>query len=136
MDQLNITNILQRNDQAEYMKNLLVHFEQHKQEMNIKRGIYIYGSPGVGKTKFVELDYDIITYDAGDIRNKNVMETITKHNMTDKNIMCMFQRRVKKIAIIMDEIDGMNQGDKGGLNALIKLIREKRTKKQRQEEIT
>ena len=140
MDQLNITNILQRNEQAEYMKNLLVHFEQNKQDMNIKRGIYVYGSPGVGKTKFVievlkELDYDIITYDAGDIRNKSVMETITKHNMTDKNIMCMFQRKVKKIAVIMDEIDGMNQGDKGGLNALIKLIREKRTKKQRQEEI-
>ena len=141
MDQLNITNILQRDEQADYMKSLLIHFEQNKQDMNIKRGIYVYGSPGVGKTKFVievlkELDYDIITYDAGDIRNKSVMETITKHNMTDKNIMCMFQRKVKKIAVIMDEIDGMNQGDKGGLNALIKLIREKRTKKQRQEEIT
>ena len=36
----------------------------------------------------------------------------------------------------MDEIDGMNNGDKGGLNALIKLIRPKKTKKQKKEHIT
>ena len=28
----------------------------------------------------------------------------------------------------MDEIDGMNNGDKGGINSLIKLIRPKRPK--------
>jgi len=33
----------------------------------------------------------------------------------------------------MDEIDGMNNGDKGGINSLIKLIRPKKTKKQREE---
>jgi len=33
----------------------------------------------------------------------------------------------------MDEIDGMNNGDKGGINALIKLIRPKKTKKQKQD---
>jgi hypothetical protein len=43
---------------------------------------------------------------------------------------------VKKIAIIMDEIDGMNNGDKGGINTLIKLIRPKKTKKQKLEEVT
>ncbi len=36
----------------------------------------------------------------------------------------------------MDEIDGMNSGDKGGINTLIKLIRPKKTKKQKKEEIT
>jgi hypothetical protein len=36
----------------------------------------------------------------------------------------------------MDEIDGMNNGDKGGINSLIKLIRPKKTKKQKMEEIT
>jgi hypothetical protein len=36
----------------------------------------------------------------------------------------------------MDEIDGMNNGDKGGINSLIKIIRPKKTKKQRLEEIT
>ena len=36
----------------------------------------------------------------------------------------------------MDEIDGMNNGDKGGINALIRLIRPKKTKKQRLEDTT
>jgi hypothetical protein len=36
----------------------------------------------------------------------------------------------------MDEIDGMNNGDKGGITALIKIIRQKKTKKQRLENVT
>ena len=36
----------------------------------------------------------------------------------------------------MDEIDGMNSGDKGGINSLIKIIRPKKTKKQKIEEIS
>jgi DNA polymerase III delta prime subunit len=45
----------------------------------------------------------------------------------------MMTKKVTKIAIVMDEIDGMNSGDKGGINALIKLIRQKKTKKQKTE---
>jgi hypothetical protein len=56
--------------------------------------------------------------------------------MSDKNIMSLFHKKIKRLAIVMDEIDGMNNGDKGGINALIKIIRPKKTKKQRQEDIT
>jgi len=35
----------------------------------------------------------------------------------------------------MDEIDGMNNGDKGGINSLIKVIRPKKTRKQKLEEV-
>jgi hypothetical protein len=48
----------------------------------------------------------------------------------------MMTKEVRKIAIVMDEIDGMNNGDKGGITALIKLIRQKKTKKQRMENMT
>jgi hypothetical protein len=48
----------------------------------------------------------------------------------------MFHKKIKHIAVIMDEIDGMNNGDKGGINSLIKIIRPKKTKKQRDEEMT
>ena len=61
---------------------------------------------------------------------------ITKHNMSDTNVLSLLQKKVKKIAIVMDEIDGMNNGDKGGINSLIKLIRPKKTKKQKLEEYT
>ena len=141
MEKLNINKILNREEQENEIKNILNDFENNKNNLLFKKGIYVYGEPGSGKTKFVtnilkNMNYDIIKYDAGDIRNTSVIEDITRHNMSDKNIMSLFNKNVKKIAIIMDEIDGMNNGDKGGINSLIKLIRPKKTKKQKLEEIT
>ena len=56
--------------------------------------------------------------------------------MSDKSVASMFNLKPKKIAIVMDEIDGMNNGDKGGINTLIKILRAKKTKKQKLEEST
>ena len=102
----------------------------------VKRGFYVYGNPGSGKTEFVtrvlkNAGFDVVKYDAGDIRNKNVIDSITQNQMGDVNIMSLWKMKSKKIVIVMDEIDGMNNGDKGGITALIKLIRPKKTKKQK-----
>jgi DNA polymerase III delta prime subunit len=139
--QMNLTNYLERNIYAQQIKQFLIDFELNKHNILQKRGIYIYGESGCGKTTFIknilkEMNYDVISYDAGDIRNKSIVESITKHNMSDKNIMSLFHKQVKKIVILMDEIDGMNNGDKGGINTLIKIMRPKKTKKQKTEEIT
>jgi SpoVK/Ycf46/Vps4 family AAA+-type ATPase len=141
METLNINNLLNREEESNKIKEILKGFELNKHNLATKKGIYVYGEPGSGKSSFInnilkELDYDVINYDAGDIRNKSIIDTITKHNMSDKNIMSLFHKKIKRIAIVMDEIDGMNNGDKGGINALIKIIRPKKTKKQRLEEIT
>ena len=130
---ININSLLTRDDDASKIKAILKDFELNKHNLATKKGLYIYGDPGSGKTTFItnilkELDYDIIKYDAGDIRNKSIIDTITKHNMADKNVMSMFYKKVQRIAIIMDEIDGMNNGDKGGINSLIKIIRPKKNK--------
>ena len=141
MEQLNFNKVLGREAIAEKMSEVLKDFEANKTDLSKKRGIYVYGAPGAGKTAFVvsllkSLNYDVIRYDAGDIRNKSIIETITKHNMADKSIVSLFHKKAKPIAIVMDEIDGMNNGDKGGINALIRLIRPKKTKKQKLEETT
>ena len=141
METLNINNLLDRCEEVNRIKTILQEFDLNKKNLLTKRGLYIHGGPGSGKTTFIinilkELDYDIIKYDAGDIRNKTIIDTITKHNMADRNVLSMYYKKVKRIVIIMDEIDGMNNGDKGGINSLIKIIRPKKTKKQRQEETT
>jgi len=141
MQYIDYNSILDRETTSESIKKLLIQFEENKKNLTFKRGIYIYGAPGSGKTQFVikllnELNYDIIKYDAGDIRNKAIIDTITKNNMSDKSVISLFNKKSKPIAIIMDEIDGMNNGDKGGINSLIKMIRPKKTKKQKLEELS
>ena len=56
--------------------------------------------------------------------------------MSTLNVYSMFTKVKKKIVIVMDDIDGMSSGDKGGINSLIKIIRPKKTKKQKREEIS
>jgi len=138
---MDINRILDREQTANEIKSILNSFEKNYNNILFKKGIYIYGYPGCGKTEFVmnilkELDYDVIKYDAGDVRNKTLIDTITSNNISNRNVLQMMKGVTKKIAIVMDEIDGMNNGDKGGITSLIKLIRQKKTKKQRLESKT
>ena len=141
MQNIDYDNILDRKIYKEQIIDFLEKFEKNKNQLNEKRGIYLSGDPGIGKTKFVcnllkKSGYDVIYYDSSDMRNKNIMELITNHNMSNINVYTMFTRERKKIVIVMDDIDGMNNGDKGGINSLIKIIRPKKTKKQKQEELS
>ena len=141
MDFLEINTLLNRNSIVKEIEEFLNNFEKNKYNVLIKRGIYIYGPPGSGKTFFIKqilkkLNYDIISYDSGEIRNKCIIENITQNNITDTNVLSLLTKNHRKIALLMDEIDGINSGDKGGINSLIKLIRPKKTKKQKLENIT
>lgn len=132
---------LDREKVFQEIKQILESFDANCHSTHFKKGIYVYGSPGCGKTRFVmdlleHLNYDVIKYDAGDVRNKNLIDTITNNNMSGYNVLHLMNRQKKRIAIVMDEIDGMNNGDKGGLTSLIKLIRQKKTKKQKSENST
>ena len=138
---MNYNTIFERTEIESQIKKFLLEFPSNSSNLTFKKGIYIYGSSGCGKTHFItsilkEMNYDIIKYDAGDVRNKSLIETITSNNISNRNVLDMMSKKEKKIAIIMDEIDGMNNGDKGGINALIKIIRQKKTKKQKLESMT
>jgi hypothetical protein len=138
---LNYTDILSRNEVREQIKTELSIFEKNKQSLSQKRGIYIYGNSGIGKTYFIksilkEMNYHVISYNAGDVRNKRVIENLTTTHTNDVSVISALRGKKQNIAVIMDEIDGMHSGDKGGISALIKLIRPKRTKKQKLEPYT
>jgi len=133
--------ILQRDSIVQEITEILQSFDEKCRTITFKKGIYIYGSPGCGKTQFIcqlleSLNYDVIKYDAGDVRNKALIDTITCNNVSNRNVLSMMNRKQKPIAIVMDEIDEMNNGDKRGITSLIKLIRQKKTKKQKMEQVT
>ena len=141
MDIDKVNSLCNRNTLINDVCDQLRTIDRNKHKIDAHKGIYIYGPPGSGKTHMVKhilklLDYDIVYYSASDVRNKNVIDSITKYNMSNVNVLSMFAKKKKNIVIVMDEIDGMNSGDKGGITGLIKLIRPKKTKKQKLEEYT
>ncbi len=138
---IDFNRVFGRTDIADQIKSLLTHFDEKCRDPNFKKGIYIYGSPGCGKTFFVaeilkSIGYDAVNYDAGDVRNKSLIDNITNNHVARYNVLDMMLGKSRKIAIVMDEIDGMHKGDKGGVLALVKLIRQKKTKKQKTEHQT
>lgn len=139
MERVNVNQLLGREEKAEQVKSLLLDFQKNKTDISRKRGIYLHGSPGSGKTTFVkkvicDMGFDPIVYDSSDARNKSVIDSLKNDNISDKSVLTTFSKETQKqIVIVMDEIDGMNTGDKGGINSLIKLVRPKKTKRQKLE---
>ena len=53
MESLNINNLLNREEHIDKIKTILKDFESNKNDPLIKRGLYIHGVPGSGKTTFI-----------------------------------------------------------------------------------
>lgn len=139
VENLDWNKMLNRTSQVEEIKTFLKGIDISN--IHSKRGIYLYGNSGIGKTIFMknilkEMDYNIIYYDIGDIKNKSILDEILNNNISTNSVISMFHKKPKKNIIFIDEIDAMNTGDKSGLNTLIKLIRPKKTKKQKMEKIS
>ena len=91
--------IFHREQIEKEMCEILNNFEKNHTNVNFKKGFYIYGSSGVGKTTFVlnilkKLNYDVIHYDAGDVRNKALIENIASNNISSCNVLDMMHKRV------------------------------------------
>jgi hypothetical protein len=138
METIKLDDILERNGIASEIDNILKNFNKDEK---YKRGVYIYGDSGIGKTKFIlnllkKLNYDVIYYDNSVIRNKSLIDTIGSQNLSNSNVHSLFTNKPKRLVVVIDDIDGMNYGDKNGIISLIKLIRIKKTKKQKLENLT
>ena len=84
------------------------------------RGALVTGPPGIGKTTAVSLivkgcGYDLIEFNASDERSALA---VRKYFDEAKRSGCCGKRRV----IVMDEVDGMSTGDRGGIGELAKVI--------------
>lgn len=132
---IDLNHLLNREKDIATLREYIETFLNPETPIKSKKSIYVMGKSGIGKTWFVknalkQLNFDPIVYNISNVRNKNIIETISNSNSSTFNVHQMLHRNKKKVVIVMDDIDGMNLGDKAGINSFIKLIRPKKTKKQ------
>ena len=94
------------------------------------RAMCLHGPPGIGKTTAAHLaakleGYDILESNASDTRSKKLVETGLKGILDTTSLLGYFagdgkkvETEKKKLVLIMDEVDGMSAGDRGGVGAL------------------
>ena len=137
---------LLKSDEKSLMDKWLDFLSNDKNELTTKKGkkkdtnkfdtncLFLHGPPGIGKTTIANLlfkkyNYDILEFNASDTRTaKTIQDKLNQvggsHNVID--FMC---NKKTKIAIILDEIDGLSNGDKGGMTEINNIIMESREKK-------
>lgn len=94
------------------------------------RAVILHGPPGIGKTTAAHLvakmeGYDIVESNASDTRSKKLVEEGLRGVLSTNSLHGYFagdgqkvETTKKKMVLIMDEVDGMSAGDRGGVGAL------------------
>lgn len=94
------------------------------------RSVMIHGPPGIGKTTAAHLvanleGYDVLETNASDTRSKKIVETDLVGVLDTTSLQGYFSGAGKKVegerknmVLIMDEVDGMSAGDRGGVGAM------------------
>ncbi|KAI1315277.1 hypothetical protein EDD11_001009 [Mortierella claussenii] len=111
------------------------------------RAVLISGPPGIGKTSAAHLvgrslGYNIVEFNASDTRSKKSLDEDVRDLLDNQSLAGYFQGDKKEITgkgksasvdeestmakkqlIVMDEVDGMAGGDRGGVAQLISFIK-------------
>ncbi|EST09459.1 DNA replication factor RFC1, C-terminal [Kalmanozyma brasiliensis GHG001] len=107
--------------------------------MNVYRAVLISGPPGIGKTTSAHLvakmeGYMPLEFNASDTRGKKVVENMLQDTINNKSLDSWYTsvthsapsdmpRIHERTVLIMDEVDGMSGGDRGGVGAINALIK-------------
>jgi replication factor C subunit 1 len=106
---------------AEAISTLQTWLTNWSVDMSTPHGALVSGPPGIGKTTTVHLicaavGYKVVEFNASDTRSASSIRAIFEDAARSG---CVGYRR----CIIMDEVDGMSSGDRGGIGELARLIR-------------
>ena len=101
-------------------------------ENTTAKAALLSGTAGIGKTSTARLiseslGFKVIEFNASDTRSKTVIDELANGLATSNVLGSVAGASMgSKVVVIMDEVDGMSGGDRGGSAALIQMI--KRTK--------
>ncbi|QLQ81472.1 hypothetical protein HG537_0F02330 [Torulaspora globosa] len=130
------------------LKNWLTNWEENRKNgfkiagrdgTGTFRAAMLYGPPGIGKTTAAhlvakEVGYDILEQNASDVRSKSLLNAGVKNSLDNMSVYGYFHNRAKiddlhgkRFVIIMDEVDGMSGGDRGGVGQLANFCRKTST---------
>lgn len=94
-----------------------------------QRVAFLYGPPGVGKTTLahrvvVAANLRPVECNASQFRHKAAMSEIIEPLIHSTNVTDYFRAEGhRNLGVILDEIDGMSTGEKGGLSELVRIIK-------------
>lgn len=106
-----------------------------KDGSGVYRAVMIHGPPGIGKTTAAHLvakmeGYDVVETNASDTRSKKLVESSTLGVLDTTSLQGYFagegkkvESEKRKLVLIMDEVDGMSAGDRGGVGAVAGIVK-------------
>jgi len=91
---------------------------------------FLYGPPGIGKTTLARValekaNHRVVEWNASQHRHKSAVEESLVPLLHSCNVADFFSETgPRPLGIILDEIDGMSVGDKGGLVELLRILKD------------
>jgi DNA polymerase III delta prime subunit len=92
--------------------------------------LFLYGPPGIGKTTLAHAaleaaGYRVVEWNASQHRHKAAVEDSLVPLLNSRNVADFFRPEgPRNLGLVLDEIDGMSVGDKGGLMELLRILKE------------